>query len=187
MHMSDKVELCMPIERKGDTPDGNKEQGSDAVENRPDGDVGSGVGSVSEVQLSDKQKRICELIANNPAISAKQMSEVLSVARRTVERDLAAMQKMGVLVREGNTSAGRWVLRMKSKTEKMREDMSLVYKRRGGGGAVMQYVSTSIAAAASPFQRGATRVAGYVSRRRSRHKSIPQRCSATVHVHTFQP
>ena len=91
------------------------EQGSDAVENRPDGDVGSGVGSVSEVQLSDKQKRICELIADNPSISAKQMSEVLSVARRTVERDLAAMQKMGVLVREGNTSAGRWVLRVKSK------------------------------------------------------------------------
>lgn len=114
-HKPDKVELCMPIERKGDTPDGNKEQGSDTVENRPDGDVGSGVGSVSEVQLSDKQKRICELIANNPVISAKQMSEVLSVTRRTVERDLAAMQKMGVLVREGNTSAGRWVLRVRSK------------------------------------------------------------------------
>lgn len=96
---------------KVDTWTAIKEQGSDAVENRPNGDVGS----VSEVQLSDKQKRICELIANNPAISAKQMSEVLSVARRTVERDLAAMQKMGVLVREGNTSAGRWVLRVKSK------------------------------------------------------------------------
>ena len=70
---------------------------------------------VSEVQLSDKQKMICELIANNPSISAKQMSVVLSVTQRTVERDLAAMQKMGVLVREGNTSAGRWVLQLNSK------------------------------------------------------------------------
>ena len=72
------------------------EQGSDAVENRPDGDVGSSVGSVSEVQLSDKQKKTCGLIANNPSISAKQMSEVLSVTQRPVERDLAAMQKMVV-------------------------------------------------------------------------------------------
>ena len=93
------------------------EQGSDAVEYRPDGDVGSSVGSVSEVQLSDKQKKIGGLRANNPSISAKQMSEVLSVARRTVERDLAAMQKMGVLVREGDTSAGRWVLQINIKIE----------------------------------------------------------------------
>lgn len=73
------------------------------------------VGSMSEVQLSDKQKRICELIANDPSISAKQMSVVLRVTQRTVERDLSAMQKMGVLVREGNTSAGRWVLQEDSK------------------------------------------------------------------------
>lgn len=37
----------------------------------------------------------------------------MSVAKRTLERDLAAMQKMGVLIREGNTSAGRWVLLIK--------------------------------------------------------------------------
>ena len=57
------------------------------------------------------------MIANNPSISAKQMSVVLSVTQRTVERDLAAMQKMGVLVREGDTSAGRWVLQINIKIE----------------------------------------------------------------------
>ena len=45
--------------------------------------------------------------------SVKEMSLVLSLVERTVKRDLAAMQKMGVLVREGNTSAGRWVLLIK--------------------------------------------------------------------------
>ena len=45
------------------------------------------------------------------------MSVVLSVTQRTVERDLAAMQKMGVLVREGDTSAGRWVLQINIKIE----------------------------------------------------------------------
>ena len=38
------------------------------------------------------------------------MSVVLSVVHRTVQRDLATLQKMGVLLREGNTSAGRWVV-----------------------------------------------------------------------------
>ena len=34
----------------------------------------------------------------------------LSVVKRTIERDLADLQKKGILCREGNTSAGRWVL-----------------------------------------------------------------------------
>ena len=38
------------------------------------------------------------------------MSVVLSVVLRTIRRDLVAMQKKGVLLREGNTSTGRWVL-----------------------------------------------------------------------------
>ena len=46
-------------------------------------------------------------------IIAKECQNVefkLSLAERTVKRDVAAMQKMGVLVREGNTSAGHWVV-----------------------------------------------------------------------------
>jgi len=73
-------------------------------------DVSSSVGSLSVVQLSDRQKKICELILKDSFISAQQMSVVLSVVKRTVERDLADMQKKGVLVREGNTSAGRWII-----------------------------------------------------------------------------
>ncbi len=41
-------------------------------------------------------------------------------------------------------------------------------------------VLTSFTAAASNFQRGATRVAGYVSRWQIQHKSIPQRFRAPV-------
>jgi ATP-dependent DNA helicase RecG len=73
-------------------------------------DVGSSVGSLSIVQLSERQKKICELITENPFISTQQMSVVLSVVKRTVERDLSAMQKKGVLIREGNTSAGHWIV-----------------------------------------------------------------------------
>ena len=38
------------------------------------------------------------------------LSQVMSVIQRTIERDLAAMQKMVVLISEGNTSAGHWVV-----------------------------------------------------------------------------
>ena len=72
--------------------------------------VGSDVSSLSVVQLSERQRKICELIKKNPFISGEQMSVVLSVVPRTIWRDLSAMQKKGILVREGNTSAGHWVL-----------------------------------------------------------------------------
>lgn len=72
-------------------------------------DVGSNVGSLSVAQLSERQKIIRELILKDSFISTQQMSVVLSVVKRTVERDLADLQKKGVLIREGNTSAGHWI------------------------------------------------------------------------------
>lgn len=71
--------------------------------------VGS-VGSLHVAKLSDRQKNIIKLIQDNPFISTQQMSVVLSVVKRTIERDLATLHKNGILVREGNTSAGHWVI-----------------------------------------------------------------------------
>ena len=73
-------------------------------------DVVSDVGSLSVAQLTDRQREICKLIKENSFISTQQMSVVLSVVKRTVERDLADMQKKGIIIREGNTSAGHWVI-----------------------------------------------------------------------------
>lgn len=41
---------------------------------------------------------------------SEQMSEEMSVTSRTVERDLDALQKMGLLRREGATKKGRWII-----------------------------------------------------------------------------
>lgn len=73
-------------------------------------DVTSDVTSLSPVQLTDRQKEISKMMLNNPRISVKEMSLVLSLAERTIKRDVAAMQKRGLLVREGNTSVGHWVV-----------------------------------------------------------------------------
>ena len=38
------------------------------------------------------------------------MSETLSVSQRTIERDLATLQKIGVLKRKGKDNDGMWVI-----------------------------------------------------------------------------
>lgn len=45
------------------------------------------VGNMSEIKLSDRQQIIVSIIRSNPTVSAKQMSETLSVTSRTIERD----------------------------------------------------------------------------------------------------
>ena len=57
--------------------------------------VTSSVGSLSVAQLTDRQKKIRELILKDSFISAQQMSVVLSVVTRTIWRDLADLQKKG--------------------------------------------------------------------------------------------
>ena len=68
------------------------------------------VGDVSEIKLSDRQQIIVSIIRSNPTVSAKQMSETLSVTSRRIERDLAVMQKAGVIRHEGTDNAGVWVI-----------------------------------------------------------------------------
>ena len=68
------------------------------------------VGDVSETKLTERQRIILILIKASPSITAKQMSETLSVSQRTIERDLSAMQKIGILKREGKDNDGKWVI-----------------------------------------------------------------------------
>ena len=75
--------------------------------------VGSDVTSMSPVQLTERQKEIVRLIQTNDRISTNDMLIVLSVVKRTIERELAKMQEMGIIAHEGNTSAGRWVVDLK--------------------------------------------------------------------------
>ncbi|MCH5178005.1 MAG: putative DNA binding domain-containing protein [Prevotellaceae bacterium] len=70
--------------------------------------VGDNVGDVSESKLTERQQYILKQLKASPTMSAKKMSETLSVTPRTIERDLSALQKMGKLKREGTDNAGRW-------------------------------------------------------------------------------
>lgn len=83
-------------------------------EGNSDGNVGVNVGvnagNVSGMKLTDRQRVIVSIVRSNPYVSVKQMSEILSVAQRTVERDLAMMQRTGIIRHEGSDKAGIWVI-----------------------------------------------------------------------------
>jgi len=68
------------------------------------------VGDLSEGQLPDRQLKILKMIQASPTISAKAMSETLSVSPRTIERDIASLKKMGILHRQGKDNDGVWVI-----------------------------------------------------------------------------
>lgn len=73
-------------------------------------DVTSDVTSLSPMQLTERQRKIIRMINENERISAAEMSRVLSVVIRTIRRDLNEMQEKGIIKREGNTSAGKWII-----------------------------------------------------------------------------
>ncbi len=68
------------------------------------------VGDMSKTKLSTRQRVIISIILSNPSVSAKQMSETLSVTSRTIERNLAVMQKAGIISHEGKDNAGVWMV-----------------------------------------------------------------------------
>ena len=72
--------------------------------------VGDHDGDVSETKLTERQQKMLNLIKESPTITGKQMSETLSVSQRTIERDLSAIQKLGVLKREGKDNDGTWIV-----------------------------------------------------------------------------
>lgn len=74
--------------------------------------VGDDDGDVSGAKLTERQRKILNLIKELPTITAKQMSETLSVSSRTIERDLSQMKKMEILKREGKDNDGEWHIQL---------------------------------------------------------------------------
>ncbi|MBQ8709502.1 MAG: DeoR family transcriptional regulator [Bacteroidaceae bacterium] len=73
-------------------------------------EVTSNVTSLSPVQLTDRQKEISKMMLNNPRISVKEMSLVLSLAERTIRRDLSVLQTKGFIRHDEPDKGGRWVV-----------------------------------------------------------------------------
>ena len=64
--------------------------------------------------LSNRKCTILKCIARNEIISLDALAKECNAGRTTIKRDIAELQQIGVLVREGGTR-GRWVLRLEDK------------------------------------------------------------------------
>lgn len=68
------------------------------------------VGDLSEIKLTERQQHILNIINESPTITAKKMSEALSVSQRSIERDISELKKKGIIQRDGKDHAGVWVV-----------------------------------------------------------------------------
>ena len=62
------------------------------------------------IDINSRQKRILSLIKLKPAIIVEQMATILSISKRTLERDLSMLQKEGIIKHEGSKKSGIWVV-----------------------------------------------------------------------------
>ena len=67
--------------------------------------------------LTERQMLILALIQEDGTITIPQLVQNTEISRRTILRELSALQKNGILVREGSRKEGRWVI-VASKNQK---------------------------------------------------------------------
>ncbi|MDY6347583.1 MAG: ATP-binding protein [Bacteroidales bacterium] len=63
---------------------------------------------VETMDITERQKRIVVLLAENPSIGFEELAEKLSVSRRTVASDISALKKKNVIQRVGSDKNGQW-------------------------------------------------------------------------------
>jgi ATP-dependent DNA helicase RecG len=61
--------------------------------------------------LTERQKAILQHIEQNNVISAKEISTLLQIADRTVERDIQKLKEKGFLERIGGDRGGHWEIK----------------------------------------------------------------------------
>ena len=62
------------------------------------------------IDINSRQKRILSLIKLKPAVIVEQMASILSISKRTLERDLSMLQKECVIKHEGSKKSGIWIV-----------------------------------------------------------------------------
>ena len=74
--------------------------------------VGNNVGKEQNdpKELTERQVYILGLIEEDDLITIQQMTQKMKVPEKTIKRELAALQEMGVLVREDGRKGGRWII-----------------------------------------------------------------------------
>ena len=74
---------------------------NEIINNKNGGKIGGdGVGDLSVMELSERQKKIMNLIQQFPSLPVSQMSVFLTVKRSTIEKELTLLKKQGIISRK---------------------------------------------------------------------------------------
>lgn len=68
------------------------------------------VGVNVPVKLTETQRKILELVRNNPSITHTIMAQQLSINEKTAKRATQALREYGVIRRDGSDKTGTWVV-----------------------------------------------------------------------------
>ncbi len=70
------------------------------------------VPEIADLDITERQKKILELVEKNPSITAAELANKLNVNSRTIQRDFAKLFEKGILIREGSDKAGERNIKM---------------------------------------------------------------------------
>lgn len=98
INTSDQTETKAPLEN---TPYDTSNVGSN---------VGSNVVSQRNRELSERQLLIFSQIEHNNYVTIDRMSQALKVTRRTIDRELAVLRKLGYIVKATKDNKSPWLV-----------------------------------------------------------------------------
>ena len=70
--------------------------------------VGANVGQNVDVNINDTERKIIEMLINDPTLNAEKISMKIEKSKRTAERYLKALQEKGIILRTGSDKKGYW-------------------------------------------------------------------------------
>ena len=62
-------------------------------------------------EISERQMIILDLIRENKNLTIPEMSLKTNVTERTIKRDIANLQELGIISREGGRKDGSWIIK----------------------------------------------------------------------------
>jgi ATP-dependent DNA helicase RecG len=79
------------------------------------GDVGinGGINVGINVGINETQKKIIDIMIENPSITAEQISDIVGITKRRVESNISQLKKAELIERDGARRNGRWVVNVK--------------------------------------------------------------------------
>ena len=70
--------------------------------------VGQNVGRNVDVNINDIERKIIEMLINDPNLTAEKISMKIEKSKRTAERYLKSLQEKGFILRTGSDKKGYW-------------------------------------------------------------------------------